>query len=131
MRFLLLSIILTDVAGNRSSLQQVQKVMSMGCDRWISIHFVCFFFKRPLVVVVIMIDGSVNDPLIVGFWTSEWACHWKAQCVVQENIHIHWRNLANDPPPLQNFHIFCTHPGNISISETKNKPMLLSKMPNF
>ena len=41
---ILLSIILEDLLGNRSVLQEVQKVMV--CDWWISIHCVCFCVSK-------------------------------------------------------------------------------------
>ena len=44
LRFLLLSIILADLLGNRSLLQCIQKVVV--CDWWILIQFVCFFVSR-------------------------------------------------------------------------------------
>ncbi len=59
--FLLRLIILADLSGNRSSLQLSQKVTSVGCDWYISIHFV---FHFSLAVAMIMIDGSkINDRL--------------------------------------------------------------------
>ena len=44
LRFLLPSIILTDLLGNKTLLYRVQKVMV--CDLWISIRFVCFSVSR-------------------------------------------------------------------------------------
>ena len=44
LHFLLPSIILTALLGNKTLLKRVQKVMV--CDLWISIHFVCFCVSR-------------------------------------------------------------------------------------
>ena len=55
----------------------------MVCDRELADFdpfgvFLCF---KPgsLIVIVIMIDGSEKRTCEGGFWTSEFACFWKAQ----------------------------------------------------
>jgi len=79
MCFLQLSVILADLLGNRSLLQRVQKVMV--CDLWLVDFnpFCVFLFQESLLVIVIMIDGSEKRNCEGGFWTSEFACFWKAQ----------------------------------------------------
>ena len=59
--------------------QQEQVMVCDLCDWWISIHYVCFCVKGSLLVIVIMIDGSEKRNCEGGFWTSEFACFWKAQ----------------------------------------------------
>ena len=78
-RFSLSSIILADLLGNRSLLQRVQKVMLcdlIGGFRSILCVFVC---QGSLLVIIIMTEGSEKRNCKADFWTSEFACLWKAQ----------------------------------------------------
>ena len=77
LRFSLLSVILTDLLGNKTLLH--------GCKR--SWFVICGFrsvlcvslFQGSLLVIVIMIDGSEKRNCEGGLWTLEFACLWKAQ----------------------------------------------------
>ena len=55
----------------------------MVCDLWLVDFFlsdVCVFvFQGSLLVIIIMIDRSEKHNCEGGFWTSEFACFWKAQ----------------------------------------------------
>ena len=46
LRFSLLSIILTDLLGNKTLLHGFKRSRFVICDWWISIHFVCFSVSR-------------------------------------------------------------------------------------
>ena len=77
--FSLLSIILTDLLGNKTLLHG-----SKGQGLWFVIggfrSVLCVsLFQGSLLVIVIMIDSSEKRNCEGSFWTLEFACLWKAQ----------------------------------------------------
>ena len=84
LRFLLPSIIIEDLLGNRTLLKWAQKVMV--CESQIERIESVFrsglcvsVFQGSLLVIVIMIEGSEKRNCEGGFSTLEFACLWKAQ----------------------------------------------------
>ena len=77
LRFSLLSIILTDLLGNKTLLHGFKRSWFVICG-FRSVLCVSLF-QGSLLVIVIMIDGSDKHNCEGGFWTLEFACLWKAQ----------------------------------------------------
>ena len=77
MRFSLLSVILTDLLGNKTLLHGFQRSWFVICG-FRSVLCVSLF-QGSLLVIVIMIDGSEKRNCEGGLWTLEFACLWKAQ----------------------------------------------------
>ena len=77
LRFSLLSVILTDLLGNKTLLHGFKRSWFVICG-FRSVLCVSVF-QGSLLVIVIMIDGSEKRNCEGGLWTLEFACLWKAQ----------------------------------------------------
>ena len=77
LRFSLLSVILTDLLGNKTLLHGFKRSWFVICG-FRSVLCVSLF-QGSLLVIVIMIDGSEKRNCEGGLWTLEFACLWKAQ----------------------------------------------------